>query len=94
MQGWNYVLRSMPQRNDGEGGHCRFERFGQTSVGRAQLFSFFAFLTRGRHYVSCMPVDTSVTGTLQEGPASRAMALALSAFKGERRLPRSRRQPM
>ncbi|CAM9230557.1 unnamed protein product, partial [Ectocarpus fasciculatus] len=35
-----------------------------------------------RHYVSCMPVDTSVTGTLQEGPANRAMALALSAFKG------------
>ncbi|CBJ31041.1 dynein heavy chain [Ectocarpus siliculosus] len=29
-----------------------------------------------------MPVDTSVTGTLQEGPANRAMALALSAFKG------------
>lgn len=41
------------------------------------------FFIRGRHYVSCMPVDTSVTGTLQEGPASRAMALALSAFKGE-----------
>ena len=39
----------------------------------------------GRHYVSCMPVDTSVTGTLQEGPANRAMNLALSAFKGKRR---------
>lgn len=43
-------------------------------------------LLSGRHYVSCMPVDATVTGTLQEGPANRAMALALCAFKGEQHL--------
>lgn len=54
----------------------------------------FKLFTHGRHYVSCMPVDTSVTGTLQEGPANRAMALALSAFKGKRCLPYARGQSM
>lgn len=62
----------------------------QLQRNAAPLFSSSQLFPRRRHYVSCMPVDTSVTGTLQEGPASRAMALALSAFKGKCLLPRSR----
>lgn len=38
---------------------------------------------RCRHYISCMPVDTMVTGTLEEAPAERAISLALCAFNGE-----------
>lgn len=61
------------------------EAYRVASEGFTAIRLSFSFAP-GRHYVSCMPVDTSVTGTLQEGPASRAMALALSAFKGERGL--------
>lgn len=50
---------------------------------RTEGLPILLLISRSRHYVSCMPVDTSVTGTLREGPANRAMDLALCAFKGQ-----------